>query len=271
MSPEEITAVPHSRSAEVASATIQMAIDSHLLSRASEVDSVCFRVYRMSPPAVTIGRHQRWQRVIDPERCRLHGWEWARRPTGGGALLHRDEINYAVVARRGLLAPQGRGEFRAAFETIGAALSAALRGLGFEPRFSSGERRESLLQHGLCGRSITGSEIAVDGRKLIAAAQVIAPGGILQHGTVYLRSPEEDGQFWPDADCAAEDEFRQRWADLGAAIGGRPWEEIAEQLSRGFSQNLTSSTVPAVLSELDWRAVDSIGRRWSETGWPTSR
>lgn len=251
---------------------MQMAIDAHLLSRASSSETVCFRVYQMSPPAVTIGRHQRWRRVIDEEVCRACGWDWTRRPTGGGALLHKDEINYALVAPRGLLAPQGRGEFRAGFDCIGRALAGTLHDMGFDPQLHLGDRSENLPQHGLCGRSITGSEIALGGRKIIAAAQMITPAGILQHGAIYLKTPDVSDRFWPQTDGGRDaSEFTQRWTDLGPAFRDRPWPEVAAQFEDGFRRHLPVESVPADLSAEDWDAVEAIARRWTESGWNHAR
>ncbi len=193
----------------------------------------------MWPSAVTIGRHQRWLRVVDEDLCRKSNWDWCRRPTGGGALLHKDEINYAVVAPRGALAPIGEGEFRAVFDTIGRALLKALIDMGFNPELHFGDRGGALAQHGLCGRSITGNEIALGGYKIIAAAQLIAPSGILQHGTIYLKAPSTTDRFWPAENSQVSPEANeQRWTDLGPKFDGRTWDSVAALLEEGFRTQL---------------------------------
>lgn len=251
---------------------IQMAIDSYLLSRVGASELTEFRVYRMWPPAVTIGRNQRWQRVIDEEVCRAHGWEWVRRPTGGGALLHLNEINYAIVAPRGVLAPQGQGEFRAVFDVIGHTLTAALHGMGYDPELRFGDREDHIPQHGLCGRSITGNEIALGDRKIIAAAQVITPLGILQHGTIYLHAPGADDRFWPTAEAGTGmAEFIQRWADLGSRFDDRAWSETASEFERGFRQNFPAKSKPSSLTSDDWTHVGQLSDTWNATGWHKSR
>lgn len=250
---------------------IQMAIDSILLSRMNARELPLFRVYRMSPPAVTIGRNQRWQRVIDEEVCRPRGWEWSRRPTGGGALLHLNEINYAIVAPRGVLAPQGPGEFRAVFDVIGRALTAALHGMGYEPELRFGDRDDHLPQHGLCGRSITGNEIALGDRKIIAAAQMITPTGILQHGTIYLHAPGADDRFWPVRSGAGMEEFVQRWTDLGSRFDDREWSAVASEFERGFCQNFPVKSMPCGLTHEDWTRVGQLSDTWNAADWHKSR
>lgn len=255
-----------------APAQVQMAIDSLLLSTVNSSELPVFRVYRMSPPAVTIGRHQKWQRVIDEVACRARGWDWARRPTGGGALLHLNEINYAVVAPRGVLAPQGQGEFRAVFDAIGRALTASLHRMGYDPELRFGDRDVHIPQHGLCGRSITGNEIALGNRKIVAAAQVITPLGILQHGTIYLHAPGAEDRFWPTVESeTGMGEFIQRWADLGSKFDAHTWSEVAGEFERGFRQNFPAKFKACSLTSDDWTRVSQLSDTWAAAGWHKSR
>lgn len=255
-----------------APALTQMAIDAHLLARAATTDAVIIRLYQMSPPAVTIGRHQKWARLIDEDACSANGWDWVRRPTGGGALLHKDEINYAVVAPRGLLAATGPGEFRAVFELIGQLLSRCLQDLGIGPRLCAGERATPLSQHGLCGRSITGNEIAIAGRKIIAAAQLVTPTGILQHGTIYLRAPIPADRFWPVSVSETRPvDFEQRWADLHSTLPGRSAEEIVTVLARGLGQSLPAILHTGASSDSERAEIAAIVQEWVARDWRHSR
>jgi lipoate-protein ligase A len=182
----------------------QMAIDCEMAHRcAGSPPRAIFRLYWMDPPAVTIGRHQRWRDVIDPKECRRRGWDWARRPTGGGALLHQAEINYAVAASRGVFA--GGDTLRAAYAQIMGGLRDALERLGCHPVLNLGRVGSGTpilsnglpTAHGLCERSLTRYEITVNGRKAVAAAQWHLPEAVLQHGTIYLRAPDPADRFWP--------------------------------------------------------------------------
>jgi lipoate-protein ligase A len=256
------------KSAARLNASEQMAVDSHLLADAGESGRVSFRTYAMWPPAITIGRHQRWLRVVDEDLCRKSNWDWCRRPTGGGALLHKDEINYAVVAPRGALAPVGEGEFRAVFDTIGRALLTSLIDMGFNPELRIGNRGETAAQHGLCGRSITGNEIALGDLKIVAAAQLITPSGILQHGTIYLKAPSSTDRFWPPVDSQFLSEANaQRWADLGPNFSGRAWDVVAASLEDGFRRHSPIECRPVELTPDDWVAIESKVASWNTSGW----
>lgn len=254
------------------SAITQMAIDAFLLSKSDVFKSVVVRTYSMSPVAVTIGRHQRWRRVIDESACSERGWDWCRRPTGGGALLHHNEINYSVIASRGMLATVGEGEFRNVFDRIGRALAACLAEIGFSPELRVGDRGVSSHQHGLCGRSITGNEIELDGLKIVAAAQMITPTGILQHGTIYLTAPSTADRFWPQQEHrSSPDEWNQRWTDLGPRFRERDREEVAGMLEEGIKRQLLTNCCGCELTPADWRSIDAIIENWASVGWNTTR
>ena len=56
-----------------------------------------FRVYGWQPPAVSFGYAQRISREVDAQKVRERGIDIVRRPTGGRAILHWNELTYSVV------------------------------------------------------------------------------------------------------------------------------------------------------------------------------
>src|SRR5438046_364988 len=56
------------------------------------------RLYSWCPAAVSIGFQQSMS-AIDRQACAGHGVDVVRRPTGGRAVLHANELTYAVVMR----------------------------------------------------------------------------------------------------------------------------------------------------------------------------
>ncbi|HEX9617401.1 MAG TPA: hypothetical protein VGA03_08280, partial [Anaerolineales bacterium] len=55
------------------------------------------RLYAWSPPCLSLGYAQPSSDVDLPQLHAL-GWDLVRRPTGGRAILHTDELTYAVIA-----------------------------------------------------------------------------------------------------------------------------------------------------------------------------
>jgi lipoate-protein ligase A len=58
--------------------------------------SPTLRFYQWQPACVSLGRHQPLA-DIDLARCAALGYDVVRRPTGGRAILHTDELTYSVA------------------------------------------------------------------------------------------------------------------------------------------------------------------------------
>ena len=68
------------------------------------------RFYAWGAPTVSLGCLQATQGAIAPAACRERGVGVVRRPTGGRAVLHDDELTYSVCrASGGLLGSCGCG------------------------------------------------------------------------------------------------------------------------------------------------------------------
>jgi lipoyl(octanoyl) transferase len=149
------------------------------------------RLYSWSPYAVSIGYKQKLESV-DLEACNNAGIDVVRRPTGGRAVLHAEELTYAVIMR----ASPEQGIY-AAHNQIVEALLASLEGLG--PEFqnmqitgrSSSENFRSNYQSGTltnaaCFASTARHEVTYLGKKVIGSAQRRFGDVLLQHGSILL-------------------------------------------------------------------------------------
>jgi lipoate-protein ligase A len=75
-----------------------MAVDEVLLDAVGKNQALpSLRLYSWEPPCLSIGYAQPFI-DIDHKRLSDLGWDWVRRPTGGRAILHTDELTYSVVA-----------------------------------------------------------------------------------------------------------------------------------------------------------------------------
>ena len=77
-----------------------MAIDAALLDEVGESQSskTIVRFYQWRRPTISLGRNQKIESAVDQEYCDRHGIDVVHRPTGGRAVLHDDELTYAVVS-----------------------------------------------------------------------------------------------------------------------------------------------------------------------------
>jgi lipoate-protein ligase A len=161
-----------------------MAIDHSLLDRAQYQGESWLRLYQWGPNCLSFGRHEPASRRYDSARITRLGIDTVRRPTGGRAVWHAEELTYAVAA------PSARfGSLPAAYLEIHVMLAAALQGLGagvsLAPRV-----RTPALDTGPCFCQPAGGEIMIGERKVVGSAQLRQGDALLQHGSILL----EDNQ-----------------------------------------------------------------------------
>jgi lipoate-protein ligase A len=149
------------------------------------------RLYRWSPPALTIGYAQDRDRDVDRDACRARGIAVIRRVTGGRAVLHDAEVTYSVSAPAGL--PGFGSGLDEAYRMIAAGLVAGLRLLGVRAEVAAPGPRDASRppRQAACFATTARHEIAVDGRKLIGSAQRREGGAFLQHGSILLDGHDE--------------------------------------------------------------------------------
>jgi lipoyl(octanoyl) transferase len=137
------------------------------------------RLYRWSPPALSLGRFQP-DADVDSLACRRLGVEVVRRPTGGRALLHGGDLTYAVALPRA----SGRaGGVDGVYRMLAGALIAGLARVGVDAAVARSDGPAGPA----CFAGQAGSDLRVGDRKLCGSAQVHRGGAVLQHGAVLLK------------------------------------------------------------------------------------
>ena len=145
------------------------------------------RLYRWTPPAVTLGHNQDPGRELNLPQVRSAGIDVVPRLTGGRAVLHWEELTYSVICREGCgrlgMSP---GE---AYREIGRALVAGLRAFGapvglHRREAGQGGRLTPEAPKPPCFASTSKWEVTCRGRKLVGSAQRRIRGAILQHGSI---------------------------------------------------------------------------------------
>lgn len=235
---------------EAAPGVWQMAADRYFF-RAIEKHSepVVVRLYRFSPHAISLGYHQDPERVVNLKTCEAAGIDVVRRPTGGRALLHRNEINYAVIADTARARLFG-SHLSEAFERVSLAVAAGLSVLGLQVEVSAGKRGRSEQTTpragGLCAASTTRYEITCRGRKIAAAAQLRSADNLLQHGTIYLdeSAPVPEGLFVKHSALIREAKPNIAMASLRDLLGSAPdLEVVVNALVAGFEEVLGANSM----------------------------
>lgn len=160
---------------------MNMAIDEALLRLAS---GPVLRLYTWFSPTLSIGCHQK----LNPEiisRCAEKKVGLVRRPSGGRAVLHCNELTYAVISPYECFnsGPALKDIYEAislwhikALEKIG--IKAAVSGCRHGGRHYAG--RDS------CFDSSTPYELTVGGRKIAGSAQKRGRSAFIQHGSILI-------------------------------------------------------------------------------------
>ena len=221
------------------------------------------RFYTWRPAALSLGYGQPLA-VVDTDLARRWGTDLVRRPTGGQAILHNDELTYAVMLPRthalavgGVLASYGR--LSAGFERGFAALGLDAHQGDWQPAASDAEGL-------LCFASPSTHELSAQGVKLMGSAQTRLGGALLQHGSVpfahdprvydLLRLPR------PMAPRGLRD-LQSPAPTVGALV---------EVLATGFSEALGRALLPGVLSESERRRRDELAQvRYRCSAWLARR
>lgn len=209
----------------------QMAVDEAIWQAvAAGLAPPTLRLYPWDPPTLSLGRNQP---VADVDRGALAraGYGLVRRPTGGRAILHIDELTYSVALP--LDHPLARGDILSSCRRLSEGLLAALWHLGVREA-TAHQERPAVSGGPVCFETPGEFEIVVGGRKLIGSAQARGRGGLLQHGAIPLRGDIARicAFLRPTPDPTR---VRARATTLSEALGREvSWDEAAEAVASGF-------------------------------------
>ncbi len=162
-----------------------MAVD-HALAACSSPGEAVLRVYRWSCPTVSFGRNEPARDRYDQAAGHSAGIEFVRRPTGGRAVLHDQELTYAAV-----LPCPTPGGLRATYGLIHRGLVEALCSLGVPAAMAAGRGLPVGPDSGPCFDEPAPGEVTVAGRKLVGSAQARLEGALLQHGSLLIGPGQE--------------------------------------------------------------------------------
>ncbi len=254
-----------------------MAIDSAILEAVAARDEPpTLRLYGWAPFCLSLGYGQR-SRDVDVAALKARGWSLTRRPTGGKAILHGDELTYSLCLP--LDHPLARGDVITSYRRLSVGLLAALQCLGVaaDARPQGASPRYADLGP-VCFEMPSHYEISVGGRKLIGSAQLRRRGGLLQHGALPLR-----GDLGRICDVLAYDSeetrsaqkasLRQKAATLAQVSGAAStWSRVAEAMAAGFARAFDLDLIPGSLSTAEIERADALlAERFANPAWTFKR
>ncbi|NIS83164.1 MAG: octanoyltransferase [Anaerolineales bacterium] len=246
-----------------ASGAENMALDDAVLQAVSTGASPpTLRLYAWDPPCLSIGYAQPIGDV-DLQKLEALGWDLVRRPTGGRAILHTDELTYAVISPEHH--PDLSGGVLRSYQKLSAGFAAALKGLGLEVTIQPDIKLpEDQRTDPVCFQVPSAYEITAEDKKLIGSAQVRRRGGVLQHGTIPLRGDiARICQVLNYETQTDREEAQQRVREQAATITdllGRPvdWIDVAQAIKEGFERSLGWTLVEGGLTDHELQTCDSL-------------
>lgn len=222
------------------------------------------RFYSWDRPSLSIGCFQKTG-GIDRDYLREKDIPLVRRPTGGRAILHAEELTYSFSSKT-------EGAFQAGiletYKKISSALGLALKALGIEPEMER-TRKGSYSKSPFCFQSRSYGELsaASGGRKLAGSAQRRWQDGFLQQGSIPFEIDYEQlKKIFTDASASG---------DSGKAAGGPSAmdyrslrDAVRESFENIFGVEFISSKPEEMEEEL---ALELLSRKYLSPEWNFER
>ena len=219
------------------------------------------RFYGWQPYAISLGYHQKrdW---LDFTRVQEDGFELVRRPTGGRAILHGEELTYSVILPATI--SLAKENTQTIHNRISRGLAAGLRQLGLpaELRKVSTDLRRHYRQNrtsATCFSSTTKHEIQIHGKKVVGSAQRKFRHAVLQHGSILIGPVHRQiAEFTRGSEKFRDrmtETLREKTTELESCTDDQiPPEELAGSVTNGFRSELgcvfyLSELRPAELEE----------------------
>lgn len=237
-------------------------------------DRPILRLSSWAPVGLSLGYAQP-SADIDLAACARSSIDVVRRPTGGRAVLHDQELTYAVIA--GVDDPLVGGSIGETYRALAPGLLAGVRALGVSGELAAGtlDGDAASRRSGACFAAPTRHEIIWQGRKIVGSAQVRRGATVLQHGSLRL-APARTGleTLLRLADPARLADHLARTAGSVADVVGHSLAPAvaAEAVGAAFAAALGVCLQPDGLTSDETAGADRLWReRYATAAWTARR
>jgi len=237
-----------------------MAIDQAIMESVGDgVVPPTLRFYGWEPACLSLGYAQR-ARDVNWDGIGAKGWNVVRRPTGGRAILHTDELTYSISFPQDH--PIVQGDIVTSYRRLSEGLKYGLELLGVDSQ--TAPYQKGALQSPVCFETPSAYEITINGKKLIGSAQVRRQKAVLQHGSVPLTGDIAricDALQYPDTERreAAKIEVRKRATTIETALGHQiSWQTLANALQQGFTETFGFEFIQGDLTPQESLRVETL-------------
>jgi lipoate-protein ligase A len=231
-----------------------MEVDEAMLREAEHCGSLVLRVYRWENPTLSLGHFQRDSDV--PTNAAWGDIDRVIRKTGGGAIVHDRELTYSLVIphlphnkrqQTAEIPPSfdnppsfgTKGPSEMVYRAVHLGLVSGLRELGLNANLAEECTckidGKSTNQSFLCFERRSPVDIVIDGGKVVGSAQRRTQFGLLQHGSILLRSSRHAPHLagildFLDAQTSTEQSCAGSYKDCSESVGIDSRKELAVTL-----------------------------------------
>jgi len=213
------------------------------------------RVYRWEPYCISLGANQQLN-SIDQEKTLFAGFDIVKRPTGGRAILHAEELTYSVIYPISV-----KNTPKRIYREINLAL---LNGLvNFNPNLNKIQLEHTQphfpsfykdTKSTLCFAVSAMNELNYDGKKVVGSAQRKLGDIILQHGSIlcgafhkriadYLDLPSENVE-------EIKNEIDKTTTELETILGEKiNYDQLVQAIKKGFENHFNTMFEEEIFSE----------------------
>ncbi len=217
--------------------------------------SSIFRVYQWKPYCISLGANQDFN-SIDQEKTFGDGFEIVKRPTGGRAILHSEELTYSVICP----IPEEKSP-KQIYREINLALRNGLMNYNSllekielehnQPHFPSFYKDDKST---ICFAVAAMSELNYKGKKVVGSAQRKIGNIILQHGSILCGSFHKKIVDYLNLPFEKINEIRneigQTTTELETILGEKiNYQELSQSLKMGFENHFNIKFEEEILSE----------------------
>ena len=219
-------------------------------------DSPVVRLYRWKPYCISLGANQDFN-SINQKKTKLDNIDIVKRPTGGRAILHAEELTYSVVypvldfispkqiyREINLALKDGLKNYNTIFEEIELEHT--------QPHFPSFYRNENST---LCFAVSAMNELNFNGKKVVGSAQRKIGEVILQHGSIlcgnyhkrivdYLNLPDDKIE-------GIKNEIEETTNELEAILNEKiDYQKLSLSIKQGFENHFNVKLETEIFEEI---------------------
>ena len=236
------------------SGSVNMATDEAILAAVNGgSQGVTLRFYQWAEPTISLGYFQKHDEYQGQDAV-IRNLPLVRRQTGGGAILHDDELTYSLVVP---LIDDCSIDIEGLYRLVHDAFIYVLHQLGVQAQYRGGEDRGN-SQRGpfFCFSRLHRLDLVVGEEKLLGSAQRRMKNAVLQHGSLIL------GRHFDQQKSAALNVLAQKPVEL---------EKLANSLAEIIAREMNLQAQFLPLSDSEQAGAAKLQEKYAGQPWNQQR